>query len=236
MTTLPRPTKETYIDFLRRKLKGRNISPEFMARNPAYFDLRGEDAPPTQATWETFYRRAKPKTSVDSGTVEGLFYPDPPVTNAPSDLARGIKRGWNEFTTGFPDLRSQDSIEAQQSALIDGKTAYDTPGYRNTGMSLQQELMPTNLWSGLYESELNPSPSPEELGDFSELSKFNPNVDVRGEAGILNYIDEMIQNQVNPDGSVSLGRQAYNYDGLKQVEKWGPLSYAAQQQINEDKE
>ena len=135
MTVLPRPTKETDIDFLRRKLKGRNISPEFMARNPAYFDLQEEDSPTTPATWETFYRRAKPKTSVDSGRDEGMFYPDPPVTNdlskayrdyylaqlqnAPSDLARSIKRGWNEFTTGFHDLRSQDSIAKQQGYNLD---------------------------------------------------------------------------------------------------------------------
>ena len=162
MTVLPRPTKETDIDFLRRKLKGRNISPEFMARNPAYFDLQGEDSPTTPATWETFYRRAKPKTSVDSGRDEGMFYPDPPVTNdlskayrdyylaqlqnAPSDLARGIKRGWNEFNTGFPDLRSQDSIAKQQGYNLDEGLmqlpADLVPGYHNTGMSFDEELLP----------------------------------------------------------------------------------------------
>ena len=229
MTVLPRPTKETYIDFLRGKLKGRNISPEFMARNPAYFDLQGEDSPTTPATWETFYRRAKPKTSVDSGRDEGMFYPDPPVTNdlskayrdyylaqlqnAPSDLARGIKRGWNEFTTGFPDLRSQDSIAKQQGYNLDEGLmqlpADLVPGYHNTGMSLQQELMPfTGLLSDpgihgftsearsvgprdigdpIYESEINRY-TPEDiawgLGFSGQYGKFDPNVDVRGEAGI----------------------------------------------------
>ena len=223
MTTLPRPTKETYIDFLRGKLKGRNISPEFMARNPAYFDLQGEDSPTTPATWETFYRRAKPKTSVDSGRDEGMFYPDPPVTNdlskayrdyylaqlqnAPSDLARGIKRGWNEFNTGFPDFRSQDSIEAQQSALIDGRTASETPGYLNTGMSFDEGLLPLldmdNVASATTESPIGSS-RPEERGDFSELSRFNPNIDVRGEAGIP-----------------ALSNQAYS------VSKWSPYESRA---------
>ena len=238
MTTLPRPTKETYIDFLKRKLKGRNISPEFMARNPAYFDLRGEDSPTTPATWETFYRRAKPKTSVDSGRDEGMFSPDPPnnipytkdgifhapdgsihvdmpkayrdyylaqadrtITNAPREFERAV----NEFTTGFPDLRSQDSIAKQQGYNLDEGLmqlpADLVPGYHNTGMSLQQELMPfTGLLSDpgihgftsetrsvgprgigdpIYESEINRY-TPAALDFWS----FDPDVDVRGEAGI----------------------------------------------------
>ena len=71
MATLPNPIDETYIDFLKRKFQGRNFSPEFRARNPGYFDMRGEDAPPTKATWETYYRKAKPKPSATSSQDDG---------------------------------------------------------------------------------------------------------------------------------------------------------------------
>tara|TARA_R100001082_G_scaffold90390_1_gene56861 strand:- start:1200 stop:2465 length:1266 start_codon:yes stop_codon:yes gene_type:complete len=132
MTVLPRPTKETYTDFLKRKLRGRNVSPEFRQRYPALFDSVQQTTPAPVANWETYYRQAKPKTNIQNnddgmGNTDGLFNPNDlsreyldsfiaNVQNAPQNIARSFERGFNELTTGLPDVRSNESILAEIDA------------------------------------------------------------------------------------------------------------------------
>ena len=132
MTVLPRPTKETYTDFLKRKLEGRNVSPEFRQRYPALFDSVRQTTSEPVANWRTYYRQAKPTTSIQNnddgmGNTDGLFNPNDlsreyldsfiaDVQNAPRDIVRGVERGFNELTTGLPDVRSNESILAEIAA------------------------------------------------------------------------------------------------------------------------
>ena len=129
---LPRPTNETYIDFLKRKLRGRNVSPEFRQRYPALFDSVQQTTSEPVANWETYYRQAKPTTSIQNnddgmGNTDGLFNPNDlsreyldsfiaNVQNAPQNIARSFERGFNELTTGLPDVRSNESILAERDA------------------------------------------------------------------------------------------------------------------------
>ena len=273
MATLPNPIDETYIDFLKRKFQGRNFSPEFRARNPGYFDMRGEDAPPTKATWETYYRKAKPKTSAtssqdDGGMLSPLdggppalgFWDDPGLFGDQNlkglgtllkeglgDLRHGIntglreaERGWNEFTTGFPDYRSQDSIEKQQGYNLDEGLmqlpADLVPGYRDTNMSLDEELLPpigdvvkddgtrkTIYYSNIYEDSWNKGkPTPHAI-------RHDP---IIGHAGIDNKYSRP---ERDASGEI-FNRNRTFYPSAYEAEKWGPMSLVAQEEIKEGKE
>ena len=82
MTVLPRPTKETYTDFIKRKLRGRNVSPEFRQRHPALFDSIQQTTSEPVANWETYYRQAKPTTTVQNNNDDQGLLPSP-LNNIP---------------------------------------------------------------------------------------------------------------------------------------------------------